>query len=696
MAGFKANLTGWFCPTPDIMSMIAIGSGKYYFLWTGIVIYATAILFLTLISILFSGQEEGVRLSQSSFRRVIQKFVKTVGNARVMFSITFFYGLLEFNEFPLIEARYFWFIVIWAFILVWEPLGIGLKFESLILLFGKIKIQEEVGVIVRSKSPDLVYCQLHEDISLSSNDLVKILLKGTSSKDLYGIVINIFFLDDKNWANIRIFSDLPSANLGSLFGKSGIIIKVSYDDLDFSIKQILKDSNIYQNRNKIVGIIDTNSNVNQIKVQVINRSLDLRVGRVLYCTSYKGEAIYYQIGGGFTQEENLEEANKFGFVSAYANQLGIWDDKNLFFRKFDWVPELNTVVFLYDATPNPDSKQLKDDNCALIGHIPNSDFPVYAIMDELIPHHYSVLGITGCGKSTFEIDLIQKKINLGYKVLCFDITGDYAAIFDELDLEHESFYSKEVLDLLEPNIKNLEKEYGKWPDKRQYKSIDEWEDDLKKHIHQCVETIYKSECLLYIVEIEEIANTTMIHDLFQRTLREIFDYKKKTNDSRILSIVFEEAHTIIPERSSSTFDYRDADRIVNRIAQITLQGRKYNIGFSIITQRTANVSKTILNQCNTTFSFACYDKTAKEFLANYYGEEYANILPNLAKYQLLVAGKAINSMLPVIVQLPIKEKVVDINTARKTHRKKLQSIEEDSIVTTESAVDNSEDDDLPF
>lgn len=63
--------------------------------------------------------------------------------------------------------------------------------------------------------------------------------------------------------------------------------------------------------------------------------------------------------------------------------------------------------------------------------------------------------------------------------------------------------------------------------------------------------------------------------------------------------VFEEAHSLIPEWNAvASAGDKEA---TNGTAKAILQGRKYGLGCLVITQRTANVTKTILNQCNTVF-----------------------------------------------------------------------------------------------
>ena len=77
----------------------------------------------------------------------------------------------------------------------------------------------------------------------------------------------------------------------------------------------------------------------------------------------------------------------------------------------------------------------------------------------------------------------------------------------------------------------------------------------------------------------------------------------------------------------------------------------YGIGALVITQRTANIAKTILNQCNTIFALQSFDQTGLEFLKNYIGEGHAHALSTLLKRHVVVFGKASSSRRPVIAKL---------------------------------------------
>jgi DNA helicase HerA-like ATPase len=118
-------------------------------------------------------------------------------------------------------------------------------------------------------------------------------------------------------------------------------------------------------------------------------------------------------------------------------------------------------------------------------------------------------------------------------------------------------------------------------------------------------------------------------------------------------LVLEEAHSLVPERNSAANP--GDEHAANGTAKVILQGRKYGLGSLIITQRTANVSKSILNQCNTMFALRVFDDTGKAFLQNYIGSDYADTLPTLEERHAIVVGRGPRLKQPVIVQLNDRE-----------------------------------------
>ncbi len=129
-------------------------------------------------------------------------------------------------------------------------------------------------------------------------------------------------------------------------------------------------------------------------------------------------------------------------------------------------------------------------------------------------------------------------------------------------------------------------------------------------------------------------------------------------DRARVCLVYEEAHSLVPEWNSVV---ADGDKAATaRSARAILQGRKYGLGCLLITQRTANVTKTILNQCNTIFTMRTFDDTGKAFLSNYIGRDYASVLPSLEAQHAVVFGKASSCENPVLVRLNNRQAVIAV------------------------------------
>lgn len=79
--------------------------------------------------------------------------------------------------------------------------------------------------------------------------------------------------------------------------------------------------------------------------------------------------------------------------------------------------------------------------------------------------------------------------------------------------------------------------------------------------------------------------------------------------------------------------------------------RFFCLGCILVTQRTANVTKSILNQCNTIFALRVFDDTGKSFLENYIGKDYSDVLPTLEERHAIAIGKGLKLKQPVIIRL---------------------------------------------
>ena len=159
-----------------------------------------------------------------------------------------------------------------------------------------------------------------------------------------------------------------------------------------------------------------------------------------------------------------------------------------------------------------------------------------------------------------------------------------------------------------------------------------------------------------MLAIHQFANSSSYPLTTKEFVKEVFDELSQTqlragsNIPAKVCIVFEEAHSLIPEWNQVVIE---ADKPhVNTTARTILQGRKYGMGSLIITQRTANVTKTILNQCNTIIALRSFDQTGLDFLSNYMGSDYSQAISTLPTYDGIIVGKASSCLMPVIFRIP--------------------------------------------
>ena len=101
-----------------------------------------------------------------------------------------------------------------------------------------------------------------------------------------------------------------------------------------------------------------------------------------------------------------------------------------------------------------------------------------------------------------------------------------------------------------------------------------------------------NEAKIYCIDLSAVHEEDVRYELSATILKQTFNDKKEGKGMDTVFVV-EEAHNFAPERKGSG---NQASKILQKIAA---EGRKFNIGLMIITQRPASVSKGVLNQCST-------------------------------------------------------------------------------------------------
>lgn len=364
--------------------------------------------------------------------------------------------------------------------------------------------------------------------------------------------------------------------------------------------------------------------------------------------------IYYQLTEGITQEEGLE-ADRHGYQIAIASQLGILNSENGF-EKFAWLPPMNTPVFKAPERFGKDLIRL-DEADFQYGYVPGTEISVIGRFADMLEYHTAVLGVTGSGKTELAFDLLRHALAHETKVICIDLTARYKGRLADCkpnDLSISADLSAEL------SKKLFDVETGEYSAAKEKKALKEFSDRLRKDITEKLTGFLVSpddDKRLGIITLDEISNTRATIFITEIYLTCLLSFARDNSDKcpRVLLVV-EEAHTVMPEATTMGLGDFDSKGLVAKIAQIALQGRKYQVGLLVIAQRTATVSKTVLTQCNTIVSFSCFDDTSLGFVENYFGKTHTAAIPNLQFLQAVVFGKGVKSQRPIIVQIPFDKR----------------------------------------
>lgn len=416
---------------------------------------------------------------------------------------------------------------------------------------------------------------------------------------------------------------------------------------------------------EIVGYVGPDSTVESLVVEIPESHLykpELQIAAVV--TAAIGDVEYlYQIVDAVTVEERIAQGDGRGFIAFRAQPLGSYNPAKRELSPPQWVPDIYSPVSLRvveSGTSAADS----------IGVLPrtNLSVPLHSV-DDLVTHNTAILGILGVGKSSLTFELIQKVVvSTDVRVICIDITNEYEASLNEyvnVAIEADSLGAFGSVSGTYSNVvEGKATESGNY---REYRNA--VRDDLLKFLFTSPKAmadgtidgatrvrIYNPDLHkiskgigynkdVVTVDLSQAEKTRIISE---EVFRIVKDLGPSGGAARLL-IVLEEAHSLVPEWNAVA---NEGDKAAtNGTAKIILQGRKFGLGCFVITQRTANVGKSILNQCNTVFAMRIFDDTGKQFLENYVGKRYADALPTLAERTAIAVGRGLRLKQPVIVSL---------------------------------------------
>jgi hypothetical protein len=620
--------------------------GNAYWWWVGFIFFALLLIFSFISKIILnSNKSDDFILNRISF--FIKDLLVTIGSGKVLFSIIFFYFLfLNYVEKIITNKYVLVLLIFWSFVVLVPPEKIKKIIEN---YFSKKDLDKtrSLGNIFAVQSDGMFLVRLHDN--KTTEKFTTVIYKNIINRDdnnvfSIGFIFDIYFLNSEKWAKVLFIRKMTV--------EENALISTSDYKRDFIYKTDV--GYISDEINRFVGVVMEGSEVGKIKFEYSEKIENLEEGNLLEL-QVRNKKLFYQVVSCKTERENLESWNEVGFIIGQAVQLGQWN-KNLSFAKFGWVPPINTPVFLAKTDSEeiptftyPDYK---------LGVIPGTKLPSVIDLSDAVSHHTAILGVTGSGKS-FITHEILKELKRDTKVICIDFTGEYKEKFEKDKTKFE-FILNDVT-----KLKAVEEKIAELETERTIRNADKTkilthkkaiQTKLDEYVKDFIEGEGKSNIGLF--ELPELSNTTFLLEFTQFFIESIFNYakSKKDKDCKIV-LVLEEAHTIVPETNflGDFGDYGSNKALVSKMSQVALQGRKYKVGLLVIGQRSANISKTVLTQCNTVISFKAFDDTSFGFLTNYIGKDMVALLPNLKQYQAIVTGKAVKSDTPMVIDLRRKK-----------------------------------------
>ncbi|MGP8270104.1 MAG: ATP-binding protein [Terracidiphilus sp.] len=593
--------------------------------------YNLLLLLCSLAALLLLSSEKSPGCLQNRVSKHLKRVATFFGNGRFLYCVLFLLTLLFYVDSQSYE--FFALSCYAALIILVDP-----KRYIIAALRPSKSRDLAVGEIIGVHSKNIFLAKLYTQCSvpIHSFDLVQFCHQMDENRQACrGIVVDDYILNQQRWIKILATGEIQGALNGEPNdepGQQNVVYKFSPSKRPDLLA-------------RFVGVVIERSDIAKIRFDFAGCA-PVSEGSLVEL-AIEEKKVLYQVVQGITEVEALEGKDETGLRVGEALQLGIWDPKSFSFEKFGWVPEVNTPIFL---SADIDDSELSAQDVT-IGTIPGTNYPVLLNLQDAVTHHTAILGVTGSGKSVFCRDLIRKIAATGMKVICVDFTNEYRGKFS--DLSPENIVPDQTRKEINEALEKLTSELDKFANQQSKPLIDSQSAILLEKCSKCVRDFLVSNSPMALFDLPDISNTTGILEYTKWFFRGVFKIAREENNlGKQVCIVIEEAHTVIPEWNFIGAEEKKATAVVNSISQIALQGRKYNVGFVVVAQRTANVSKTVLTQCNSVIAFQQFDKTSTDFLTNYMGSEMAAALPSLRFRQAVAVGKAFRSRVPMIFEVP--------------------------------------------
>lgn len=507
-----------------------------------------------------------------------------------------------------------------------------------------------VGVIAAHQSPGMVLIRQTDASTVERG--TPLLIVDDRGPQTLAVALNYVGRDEGNLLRALTFP-VPSEIRKEVAANAeavgvGVAVRLELAEDEKKSIPVSHPASILNRMDEFCGIVDEGSKLDLLQFEVVE-DRELTEGRLVEA-AIAGKPVLFQIIEGVTREEVVQQKNKYGYVRARARKIGRWNATTRKFEPAKWLPRINAPVLLRKTEEAISTAES-------IGHFPGTSYIVGISAPEAVTHNTAILGILGIGKSYLAMELVERMIAAGIKVICLDLTNQYAEhLSDFLDADYEARRLAELFAAGGRGAAHQNKEEGGTKKAFKAKMVEQFSEfldpasDRYLRVHNPTQFDVWQQIGGYYNGSAAMASLTPceITAIMSEAALEVAQELGMTDTARVC-LVYEEAHSLVPEWNSVAAEGDKAATAAS--ARAVLQGRKYGLGCLLITQRTANVTKTILNQCNTIFAMRIFDDTGKDFLSNYIGGDYATVLPSLEARHAVVFGKASTCDNPVLVKL---------------------------------------------
>ena len=532
---------------------------------------------------------------------------------------------------------------IWVTVVFGQPVEIVMS--AIEKWRGTRRKAKVVGDVVLRQHPRLLTIQVAGEEHPDVDSLVIVPISNSSCQ--VGVVLDNYRLAEELWTKALIMKDeVPTEGIPEIDGPTNVALKC---DEHIANQLFQNEPDYIESRTNVIGAVTENSDITMVRIELYRDRLPLTEGQIVSII-VGDKDVLYQVINGVTRSEELQKMNRHGYMQVEARKLGFRDAKEKSFEQVSWTPQIFSPVFKvarkeYEFRPE------------YIGCIPETEYGIKVSCKQLVTHNTAILGVLGSGKTTLAIELICRMVDAGIKVWIIDITGEYEKKLSGYVCQSKQ---KQADEMINNSIVTTEEYINQNPELGG--NSGQFAEQIKDHIQRfLVDDTWRvrvfnpsnyrvtgqtSGVFNNKAGMGDLSPAQVTRIVVEQTLNCL---KDEITDKAKLCLVLEEAHSLVPEWSSvATEGDKNA---TNGTTRALMQGRKYGFGCLLVTQRTANVSKSILSQCNMVFALQVFDETGMAFLRNYIGDVYANLLSALPSRHCVAYGRGINAKTPVIVHL---------------------------------------------